>query len=141
MPSMTLAQADHMISVALAAARDAGHAPMAVVVLDDAGHLKAARREDGASMFRVDIATGKAWAAVGMGASSRKLAERAQGNPVFFTSLASTAGGRFLAQTGAVMVRDASGAVLGAIGASGGSGDQDEAICIAGVEAAGLSVG
>lgn len=141
MPALTLAQADQMIAAALQAARAAGHAAMAVVVLDEAGHLKAARREDGASMFRIDIATGKAWAAVGMGASSRQLAERAQGNPVFFNSLASTAGGRFLAQTGAVLVRDAAGAVLGAIGASGGSGDQDEAICIAGVEAAGLSVG
>lgn len=141
MTSLTLAQADTMISAALAAARAAGHDAMAVVVLDAAGHLKAARREDGASMFRVDVAMGKAWAAVGMGVSSRKLAERAQGNPVFFSSLASTAGGRFLAQTGAVLVRDLSGAVLGAIGASGGSGDQDEAICIAGVQAAGLSVG
>lgn len=141
MPALTLAQADHMISAALALARAAGHAAMAVVVLDDAGHLKAARREDGASMFRVDIATGKAWAAVGMGSSSRKLAERAQGNPVFFGALADTARGRFLAQPGAVLIRDAQGAVLGAIGASGGSGDQDEAICIAGVEAAGLAAG
>jgi uncharacterized protein GlcG (DUF336 family) len=109
-----------------------------VVVVDDAGNLKAAQREDGASMFRVDIAHGKAFAAVAMGASSRQLAERARDNPQFFVSLAATAHGRFLPQTGAVLVRDGDGRVLGAVGASGGTGDQDEEICIAGVRAAGL---
>lgn len=141
MTTLTLAQANTLLSAALAAAREAGHRPMAVVVLDEAGHLKAAQREDGASMFRVDIATGKAWAAVGMGASSRVLAERAQGNPAFFHTLAATAQGRFLPQTGAVLIKTADGQVLGAVGASGGTGDEDEAICIAGVRAAGLVVG
>ncbi|HSV18348.1 MAG TPA: heme-binding protein [Casimicrobiaceae bacterium] len=133
-----LARANRILDAAIAAARKAAHKPMAVVVLDDAGHLKAAQREDGASMFRVDIATGKAWAAVGMGASSRTLAERAKGNPNFFMTLASTAHGRFLPQTGAVLIRDETGAILGAVGASGGSGDEDEAICMAGVVAVGL---
>ncbi|MEO8526125.1 MAG: heme-binding protein [Caldimonas sp.] len=138
MTSLTLAQASAMIGAALEASHRAGYKPMAVVVLDDAGHLKAAQREDGASMFRIDVATGKAWAAVGMGASSRTLAARAKDNPNFFVTLAATANGRFLPQTGAVLIKDATGLVLGAIGASGGSGDEDEAICIAGVLAAGL---
>src|SRR5664280_1676862 len=136
--ALSLTQASAILEAALAASRQAGHKPMAVVVLDDAGHLKAAQREDGASMFRVDIATGKAWAAIGMGASSRTLAQRAKDNPNFFVALASTAQGRFLPQTGAVLILDADGAVLGAVGASGGSGDDDEAICITGVRAAGL---
>jgi len=110
-------------------------------VLDEAGHLKAAQREDGASMLRMDIATGKAWASVGMGVSSRVLTERAKGNPNFFTSLAATSNGRFLAQTGAVPIKDEAGVVLGAAGASGGTGDEDEAICIAGVRAVGLQHG
>jgi uncharacterized protein GlcG (DUF336 family) len=114
---------------------------MAVAVLDEAGHLKAAQREDGASMLRVDIAIGKAWASVGMGASSRALAERAKGNPNFFTSLAATSQGRFLAQTGAVPIKDDAGNVLGAVGASGGTGDEDEAVCVAGVLAVGLKHG
>lgn len=137
-PRLTLAQAIQIIAAALARSEECGYKPMAVVVLDEAGHLKAAQRADGASMFRVDVATGKAWAAVGMGASSRVLADRAKANPNFFVALAATAEGRFLPQTGAVLIRDAAGAVLGAVGASGGSGDEDEAICIAGVEAAGL---
>ena len=141
MAQLTLAQANTILTTALEASRKAGYKPMAIVVLDDAGNLKAAQREDGASMFRVDVATGKAWAAVGMGASSRTLAERAKGNPNFFVSLAATAQGRFLPQTGAVVIKDADGNVMGAAGASGGSGDEDEAICIAGVLSAGLQHG
>jgi len=141
MTTLTLAQANKILSAALAQSRKQGYMPMGIVVLDDAGHLKAAQREDGASMFRLDIATGKAWAAVGMGVASRVLAQRAKDNPNFFTTLAATAGGKFLPQTGAVLIKDAAGATLGAAGASGGTGDEDEAICIAGIEAAGLVAG
>ena len=141
MADLELAVANALLGGALAASRAAGYRPMAVVVVDDAGNLKAVQREDGASMLRVDIAHGKAFACVAMGASSRQLAERARDNPQFFGSLAATAHGRFRAQTGAVLVKDAGGQVLGAIGASGGTGDQDEEICIAGVRAAGLAHG
>ena len=141
MPSLTLAQANQIIAGALAKSKASDFKPMGVAVLDDAGHLKAFAREDGASMFRFDVAQGKAWGAVGMGASSRTLMQRAKDNPNFFLSLAATAGGKFLPQTGAVLVKDAAGNVLGAVGASGGTGDEDELICIAGVEAAGLSAG
>ncbi|MFC6281645.1 MULTISPECIES: GlcG/HbpS family heme-binding protein [Polaromonas] len=138
MTTLSLAQANTIITAALAAARQASHKAMAVVVLDAAGHLKAAQREDGASMFRLDVATGKAWAAVGMDASSRTLMQRAKDNPNFFASLSAASQGRFIPQTGAVLIRDAAGAIIGAAGASGGSGDEDEAICIAGIQAAGL---
>jgi uncharacterized protein GlcG (DUF336 family) len=98
-------------------------------------------RDDGASMFRFDIARGKAWGAVGMGSSSRVLAERAKDNPNFFVTLAATAEGKFLPQPGAVLIKDESGQILGAAGASGGTGDEDELICIAGIQSAGLVAG
>jgi len=139
--SLTLQQASAIITAALARSKEAGYAPMGIAVLDASGNLKAFVSEDGASMFRFEIARAKAWGAVGMGVSSRTLAERAKGNPNFFVSLAATAEGKFLPQTGAVLVKDADGKLLGAVGASGGTGDEDEAICIAGVEAAGLVVG
>jgi len=138
MNRLTLVQANKIIETALAMAREKGYRAMAVVVLDDAGHVRAVQREDGASMFRVDIASGKAWAAVGMGAASRALGERAKGNPTFYGALAATAQGKFLAQTGAVIIKNSTGDIIGAVGASGGSGDEDESICMAGVEAAGL---
>lgn len=138
---LTLEQAGAILRVAIETARSKNFQPMGVVVLDEAGHLKAFVREDGASMFRFDVARGKAWGAVGMGVSSRELAERAKGNPNFFVALAASADGRFLPQPGAVLIRDAAGNVLGAAGASGGTGDEDEAICIAGIQAAGLRAG
>ena len=141
MTSLTLAQANQIIAAALAKSKASGFKPMGIAVLDDAGNLKAFAREDGASMFRFDVAQGKAWGAVGMGASSRVLAQRAKDNPNFFVALAATAAGKFLPQTGAVLIKDGAGNVLGAVGASGGTGDEDELICIAGVEAAGLSAG
>jgi uncharacterized protein GlcG (DUF336 family) len=138
MAKLTLQQANRIIEGALAKAREMKIKPLGVVVLDESGHLKAAQREDAASMFRIEIATGKAWAAVGMGASSRALAARAKDNPNFFVTLAATAGGKFLPQTGAVLIRNAAGELLGAAGASGGTGEEDEAACKYGVEQAGL---
>jgi uncharacterized protein GlcG (DUF336 family) len=141
MNSLTLAQANQIISAALAKSKESGYQPMGIAVLDASGNLKAFASEDGASMFRFDIARAKAWGAVGMGVSSRTLGERAKGNPNFFVSLAATADGKFLPQTGAVVIKDAAGKVIGAVGASGGTGDEDEAICMAGVQAAGLVSG
>lgn len=139
MTILTLEQAQHIITAALAKSKQSGYQPMGIAVLDEAGNLKAFAREDGASMFRFEVAQAKAWGAVGMGVSSRVLGERAKGNPNFFVALASTASGRFLPQTGAVVIKDAQGRTLGAVGASGGTGDEDEAICLAGVAAIGLT--
>lgn len=138
MAELSLERANLIIEHALAKARAMQIPPVTVVVLDASGHVKAAQREDGASMFRFDVALGKAWGAVGMGAPSRTLAERAKENPNFFVALAATGGGKFLPQPGAVLIRDGDGHVLGAAGASGGTGDEDEAVCAHGVEAAGL---
>ena len=138
MSVLTLAQANKIIETALTSARSKNYRPMGVIVLDAAGHVRAYQREDGASMFRMEVATGKAWAAVSMGASSRTLNERARENPIFYGALPATANGKFLAQTGAVLIKNAAGELLGAAGASGGTGDEDEAICMAGILAAGL---
>ena len=138
MSLLTLKQADAIIEQALARARELQLPPLAVVVLDESGHVKAVKREDGASMFRVDIARGKAWGAVAMGCSSRALANRAKQNPNFFLTLAATSEGKLLPQQGAVLVRDAAGTILGAVGISGASGDEDEACAAYGVEQAGL---
>ena len=139
MSELTLEQANRIVIEAIKAARSMKIPPVTVVVLDSSGHLKAMQREDGASMFRFEVARGKAWGAVGMGAASRVLAERAKENPNFFVALAATGGGKFLPQPGAVLIRDPGGNILGAAGASGGTGDEDEALCAQGVTNAGLS--
>lgn len=138
MSDLTLDQAQTILNAALAEARAQGYLPMGVVVVDAAGQIKALAREDGASALRLDIATGKACAAVGMGVRSRVLTQRAKDLPAFFNAVAAASLHKFIPQTGAVLIKDAAGQVIGAAGASGGSGDEDEAICIAGITAAGL---
>ena len=138
---LTLEQANAIVASALAKAANDHVPPLTVVVLDAAGDLVAAQRQDGASMFRFDIALGKAWAVVAMGVSSRALASRAADNPNFFGALASTAHGRFIPQPGATPIMDDDGRLIGAAGASGGTGDQDEACCAAGIRAVGLVPG
>lgn len=137
--SLTLATAQTIIAGAIACRIEKKLPPMGFVVIDVSGDLVTFAREDGASMFRFNIAQAKAWGAVGFGISSRALMERAKDNPNFFVSLAATANGKFLPQTGAVLIKDSSGKLLGAVGASGGTGDEDELACAAGVSAAGLT--
>lgn len=137
---LLLRSANKIIAEALAQAGRDRVPPLTVAVVDTSGHLIAAQRDDGASMFRFDVAFGKAWGAVAMGCSSATLAARAADNPNFFGALASTSRGRLLAQPGAVLIRSAEGALIGAVGASGGTGEQDAACCAAGVTAAGLVV-
>lgn len=136
---LTLHQANAIIEHAIARARDHGLRPLTVVVVDANGHLVAAQREDGASMFRFEIAFGKAWGAVAFGVSSRALARRAEENPNFFGALSATSKGRLLPQQGAALIRDGDGLIIGAAGASGDTGDQDEACCAHGIERAGLA--
>lgn len=138
MSQLNLQQANTIIAKAFEKAREMKVKPLGVVVLDVSGHIVSAQRDDGASMFRLDIAKGKAWGAVAMGASSRALFKRAKDNPNFFVTLAATAEGKFLPQTGAALIRDSSGNILGAAGASGGTGEEDEACCVYGIEQAGL---
>jgi len=138
MISLSLTQSQAIIASALAAARDKGYKPMGVVVVDAAAQAIAFAREDGASALRLDIAHGKAGAAIGMGVSSRALAVRAKDMPAFFGTIASNAPHPFIPQTGAVLITNAQGQIVGAAGASGGTGDEDEEIVIAGITAAGL---
>ena len=138
MAKLTLKQANTIIEKAFAKAAEMKIKPLGVVVIDDGGNVVSAQRQDGASMFRLDIARGKAWASVAMGTSSRALSKRAQSNPNFFVTLAATAGGKFLPQTGAVLIKSAQGEILGAAGGSGGTGEEDEACCAYGIEKAGL---
>ncbi len=138
MSHLSLAQARSLLDGAIAEARRAGFKPMGVVVVDAAAQVVATVREDGASALRLDIGLGKAAAAIGMGVNSRVLAQRSKEVPVFLGAIASVAQQKFIPQTGAVLVLNAEGAVIGAAGASGGTGDEDEQIVMAGVVAAGL---
>jgi uncharacterized protein GlcG (DUF336 family) len=135
---LTLAQASTIVDIALATARDLELVPMTVAVLDAGGHLVAFKREDRSGILRYDIAYGKAWGALGMGFGSRTLYERAANTPQFFNALYAASSGRVVTNPGGVLIRDAEGEIIGAVGISGDTSDKDEACAIAGIEAAAL---
>jgi uncharacterized protein GlcG (DUF336 family) len=139
MTRLTLEQASTIVDAALAAGRAADLAPLTVAVLDDGGHLKAFKKEDGASVMRYEIATGKAWGAIGFGKPSRVLAGIAEERPAFMNSIVAASGGRLIPVPGGVLVRNDAGDLIGAIGVTGDTSDNDEVAAIAGIEAAGLT--
>jgi uncharacterized protein GlcG (DUF336 family) len=138
MPALKLAHAVKIIDTALAEGRRKNLAPLAVAVLDAGGHLVAFQREDGAGIARYSIAYGKAWGAIGMGYGTRELWERAEKYPTFILAAGAATDGRMLPSPGGVLILDPDGDVIGAVGISGDSGDNDEACAIAGIEAAGF---
>jgi uncharacterized protein GlcG (DUF336 family) len=141
--SLALEQAMTIVHAALQKGRELGLAPLAVAVLDAGGHLKAFAREDGAGIVRPQIAIGKAWGALGMGLGSRTLARRVseQGpqQQAFFAALNAMSEGRVVPAAGGVLIRQATGAVVGAVGISGDVSDKDEACALAGIAAAKLT--
>ncbi len=134
---LTLEKASAIVDKTLAKARELKIRPLCVAVLDDGGHLKALKREDEASILRPQIAVGKAWGAIGMGESSRELGQRLKDRPAFLGSLSDLSDGKVVPVPGGVLVlKDKT--IIGAVGVSGGSSDEDEACAIEGIRAAGL---
>ena len=137
--AVTLGQAEQIVAGALAEGRRQGFMPLTVAVLDPGGCLVALKREDGSGILRPDIAIGKAWAALGMGVPTRRLRDRLADRPAFQAALAAASDGRFVAVPGGVLLKDAAGATIGAVGISGDTSDKDELCAIMGARAAGIA--
>jgi len=135
--ALSLEKATIIVDKALAKAREMKYRPMCVAVLDEGGHLKALKREDGASILRPQIATGKAWGALGMGESSRQIGERLKDRLAFLGALSDMSGGKVVPVAGGVLILQ-DGAIIGAAGVTGGTSDEDELCAIEGIKAAGL---
>lgn len=140
MGKLTLSLSEKIVRAALAKGEELGLKPLTVAVLDAGGHVIALLRQDGASILRPQIATGKAYGALAVGAGSRWLDANAQTRPHFVQALNGVAGGGIMPVPGGVLVRDgAGGEILGAVGISGDTSDNDEACAIAGIAAAGFA--
>ena len=109
-----------------------------MVVLDTGGHVKAFEREDGASPGRFGIAHGKAYGAVMLGMAGRAQMARAEQQPYFMAAMNGVFGGQLVPVPGGVLLRDKNGAVIGAVGVTGDTSDNDVVAALAGIEAAGL---
>lgn len=137
--TIELDTARRLIAETRAAAKERGLKPLTVVVLDAGGHVVAAEREDGSSSRRFDIAHGKAHGAIALGLGSRALMNRAEQQPYFIAAVTSAVGGSLVPVPGGVLVRDGEGTLLGAVGVTGDTSDNDEAAAVAGIEAVGLT--
>ena len=136
MTQLTLDQAERIAKASIAFAREKGLNRMGIAVIDSGGNMTLGLREDGAGLAAIEIATGKARAALTFGCTSKQIADALSGNPLAGPSVLSVLGGRIVLLGGAVLLKDADGMTLGAIGAAGGAPDDDETVAAAGAAAA-----
>ena len=135
---LTLDEANRIVDSALAEGRNRGFQPLCVVVLDPGGHALALMRDEHASISRPEIATAKAAGCLGLGFGGREIAKRAQAAPSFITALNEIFPKGIIPVPGGVLIRDTAGALLGAVGISGDTSENDEICAVAGIKAANL---
>ncbi|HEY1726184.1 MAG TPA: heme-binding protein [Steroidobacteraceae bacterium] len=135
---LKLDQASTIVDGALSHGQRSAFKPLCAVVLDAGGHVLALKRDERASLYRPQIATAKASGCLGLGFGGRDIVQRAQGNPAFYAALAGILPSGLVPVAGGVLIRDAQGELLGAVGVTGDTSDNDEACALAGIRAAGL---
>lgn len=135
---LTLRKAQTILRTTLASARAKSMKPLAVIILDARGAIVSAAAEDGTSLNRMDIAAGKARGAVGLGMGSKSIEKSAKERPHFIAAATHALGGRLVPVGGGVLIRDKKGAILGAVGVSGDTSDNDELAASDGIAAAGF---
>ncbi|EEB84716.1 GlcG protein [Roseobacter sp. GAI101] len=128
-----------MIAETLKKGREMGFKPLSVVVLDAGGHVQAFEREDGAAPGRFAIAHGKAYGAVMLGMAGRAQMARAEAQAYFMAAINGVYGGSVVPVPGGVLLRDDAGVVIGAVGVTGDTSDNDVEAALAGIAAAGLT--
>jgi len=139
MGEITLAKARRIVRQALAKGREMGLKPLSVVVLDAGGHIKAFEREDGAAPGRFAIAQGKAYGAVMLGMAGTAQMARAEAQGYFMAAVNGAYQGQVIPVPGGVLVRNGHGAIVGAVGVTGDTSDNDAIAASAGIEAAGYT--
>jgi len=137
--TLPLDQATIIVDEALNLAHQETMHPLTVVVLDAGGRVVATKSEDGSGLLRFGIALGKAWGALGMGISSRSIRDRLKERPSFQNALAAASGGKLIPVPGGVLINDADGYTIGAVGISGDTSEKDEYCAIGGIKCVGLS--
>jgi len=136
---LTLDQAQTILAATLAHAQAKGFKPLAVALLDARGAQKLFAAQNGTSLRRGEIALGKAHGCIAMGIGGRALHAMALDRPYFVGAATHAVGGSLVPVPGGVLIRDAGGVLLGAIGISGDTSDNDEAAALAGIAASGLA--
>jgi uncharacterized protein GlcG (DUF336 family) len=135
---ITLSLAQAIIAEVLARARVAGSKPLCVLVVDAGGIPVAMAREDGAGISRPKLAMDKAEGALALSMPTRTLAQFYAGDPAMHAILREATGKVLPPLAGGVLIRGDDGRILGAVGVTGGSLDQEEGFAIAAIQHVGL---
>lgn len=136
---ITIRKARTIIKTALARGQEMGLKPLTVVVLDAGGHLIAAEREDGASPGRFDIARGKAYGCIMIGLPGSALNARAEAQAYFMNAMNGLYDGKVVPVQGGILVKDKRGQIIGAVGVTGDTSENDAEAGLAGIEKAGFT--
>ena len=139
MHRLNLSQANALIEGAFAKGAELDLKPLTVTIHDPGGHLIACQRQDGASTMRVKLAGGKACGALALGVSSRTIGTMAEERPHFVAAVDTMSEGGMVPAAGGVIVCDEAGTIVGAIGVTGDTSDNDEACALAAIASAGLT--
>jgi uncharacterized protein GlcG (DUF336 family) len=139
MITLSLDTARQIVDVALAKSAELKLKPLAIVVLDARGCIKAMVAQDGTSLLRTDVAHGKAYGALALGMGSRAIFKRAQEQAYFVDAVNTLAQGRIVPVPGGVLMYGRDDQLAGAVGISGDTSDNDEACAAAAITAAGLT--
>ena len=138
MKTLTLSAANCIADKALEKGRELKFSPLTVVVLDAGGQIKVVKRDDGSSLLRFEIAMGKAWGTLGMGFGGREIARRAVKQAGFYSALSEMTGGRMVPVPGGVLIKS-DAEIIGAVGISGDTSDNDETCAVYGIRSADLT--
>ena len=138
MSLVSLEQSERIIDAVLARGRELECRPLSVVVLELGARVKAFKKEDGSAMMRFEMAVGKAFAALALGRSSSLVRMRTEERPLFMSYLMNASEGQIFAEGGGMLIRDAQGEVIGAVGVTGDTQERDEELAAHGIRAAGL---
>jgi uncharacterized protein GlcG (DUF336 family) len=135
---ITLTQAETVIDAILTRGRELACRPLSVVVVEPGAKVKAFKKQDGSAMMRFEMAFGKAYAALALGRSSDLVRVRTEERPLFMNYLLQASGGQIFPEGGGMLIRDAQGEVIGAVGVTGDRQERDQELAAFGIRAAGL---
>jgi uncharacterized protein GlcG (DUF336 family) len=138
MASIKLEQANRIIEAILKRGAELDCRPLSVVIVEPGCKVKAFQKEDGSSMIRFEMAFGKAYASLALGRNSKLVRVRNEEKPIFMKYLIAASDDQIFPEGGGMLIRDADGEVIGAVGVTGDTEDRDEELAAHGIRSVGF---
>lgn len=138
MAVISISKARSIIKKVMSHGKEQDMKPLSVIVLDAGGNVIAFERSDGASPGRFAIAHGKAYGSVMLGMSGTAQMQRAESQAYFMAAVNGVFGGQVIPVPGGVLVKDKNNEIIGAVGVTGDTSDNDALAAVTAIEDCGL---